>query len=106
MPGERTPTPGTGGIGGVVTGAAALGGPGGAAAVAAGQKVAQKVQAPVDSLDALKDGAAAVRRWVSDRHNWVRVTWFSGGLVCFVVGAVMVAGKPAASAAKVVGALK
>lgn len=45
------------------------------------------------------DGIRAVRRWVSDRHNWIRVGYFLGGAWLFGVGAVMVAGRPASKAA-------
>lgn len=40
----------------------------------------------------------AVRAWISDRHNWVRVAWFGGGIVMFAIGAAMLAGRPAGQA--------
>lgn len=45
-------------------------------------------------------GIGAVRRWVSDRHNWVRVAWTVGGLVLMASGVAVMAGKPAASAVR------
>lgn len=47
-----------------------------------------------DALDAV----VAVRRWISDRHNWARIGWFVGGVAMFTVGAALVA-RPAVEAA-------
>lgn len=55
------------------------------------------VERLVDGLG-VGDGITAVRAWVSDRHNWTRVSWFLSGSLLFGVGAAMIAGKPAASA--------
>lgn len=73
-------------------------GPGGA--VQAGYNAI--TQAPAAVRDAafggLDDAAAAVRGWISNRHNWTRVLWFVGGVICTTVGVAML-GKPAADAA-------
>lgn len=31
---------------------------------------------------------SAARAWMANRHNWVRVGWFVGGLVLMIAGAV------------------
>lgn len=33
------------------------------------------------------DAVVAVRRWISDRHNWVRMGWFAAGLAMIYIGA-------------------
>jgi hypothetical protein len=58
----------------------------------------------VDELGNAEDGLRAVRAWVSDRHNWVRVAWFLGGSLMFSVGVVMLAERPLAKAATTVTA--
>lgn len=50
-------------------------------------------------LGDVADQARAVRAWISNRHNWVRVAWFLSGSVLFAVGAVMVGARPATNAA-------
>lgn len=40
------------------------------------------------------DGITAVRKWISNRHNWTRVAWFAGGSAMFTIGAVMVGERP------------
>lgn len=55
----------------------------------------------------LDDVAAAAHAWISDRHNWVRVMWFAGGVICVAVGVAMLAQRPATEvASKVVPAGK
>lgn len=66
----------------------ALAGAAAAGAVAGARDTIERV---VPDPTGLVDGITAVRAWVSDRHNWVRVAWFSGGVVLFVVGASMLA---------------
>ena len=52
----------------------------------------------------LGQALGAVKRWISDRHNWVRVGWFVGGVVLMVGGVAVMAGKPAVqSTIKTVG---
>lgn len=53
-------------------------------------------------LDAVGENLSAVRRWISDRHNWVRVGWAGVGLAAIVVGGTIMARKSIAAGAKVV----
>lgn len=39
------------------------------------------------------DTVDAVRRWVGDRHNWVRVGWFGAGVVLIVAGVIVIANR-------------
>lgn len=57
------------------------------------------VKEGVDELGGAVDGLRAVRAWISDRHNWLRVAWFLGGSLMFSVGVVMLAERPLAKAA-------
>lgn len=50
-----------------------------------------------DALTDVPDGIRAVRAWISDRHNWVRVAWFLSGAAMFTVGLVMVGQRPLAA---------
>lgn len=50
-------------------------------------------------LSGLDDGITAVRTWISDRHNWVRVGWFAAGGAMLTIGFVMVAERPVMKAA-------
>lgn len=88
------PIPGPGGVAGVVgeIAGAAVGAAGGAVSKIPG----------VDLLGDVADTARAVRAWVSNRHNWVRVSWFVGGTVMFTVGAVMLGERPIANATNAV----
>lgn len=69
------------------------------AAVAAGinptgiDGVLNQATAGVRNVDQVLTAAQA---WVSDRHNWTRVIWFGAGVICFAVGAAMLARGPAA----------
>jgi hypothetical protein len=47
----------------------------------------------------LDNAVTAVRRWTSDRHNWVRVGWFAAGMVLLIGGVSTFAARPAAAAA-------
>lgn len=47
----------------------------------------------------LDDSLTAVRAWISDRHNWVRVSWVVGGVAMFVAGVLMIGGRTAGKAA-------
>jgi len=40
------------------------------------------------------DAVIASRRWLSDRHNWVRVAWVSAGFALVVGGAFVLARRP------------
>jgi hypothetical protein len=85
-PGTRPPKieTGTGPGNALLAGVNALGGPGAVANLN-----------PFSGLDAT---VSAARAWVSDRHNWTRIMWFGGGVVCFAVGVAMLAGRPAGQA--------
>jgi hypothetical protein len=64
-----------------------------------GQAIAglTKVEIPgVDSANALIDGIDATRRWMSDRHNWIRVMWFGAGMI-LMIGGAMIISRPAIS---------
>lgn len=56
-------------------------------------------------LGDITDGVRAIRAWISNRHNWVRVAWFLSGAAMFTVGVVLLGERPieqgAASAAHV-----
>jgi hypothetical protein len=56
----------------------------------------------VTPLGDLSDGLNAIRAWISNRHNWVRVMWFGGGVVMFAIGAAMLARPAAAPVARAV----
>lgn len=79
-----------------------LPGPGGAAVNAAGAAANAATAAATNVLPDLGIGEniTAVRAWISDRHNWVRVMWFGGGVVLFAVGAAMIARPATQSAAQ------
>jgi len=64
----------------------------GANAAASAAKEVQAAVPGADAFEAIANGAGAVRRWVSDRHNWVRVGWFGAGVALMFVGATMIAG--------------
>lgn len=51
----------------------------------------------------LVDGVVAVRRWISDRHNWVRVGWFVAGGLLFYGGIAVLARKQIIGAAQATG---
>jgi hypothetical protein len=53
-------------------------------------------------LGDVTDTVRAVRAWVSNRHNWVRVAWFLSGAAMFTVGVVMVGTRPLEPAVKAV----
>jgi hypothetical protein len=91
-PGTRPPKVPTNlpGIGGAVVG--------GVGVVADAQTAAGQ---QLDDLLGIGSSVAAARAWISDRHNLVRVAWFGGGVICFAIGAAMLA-RPAASAAATV----
>jgi hypothetical protein len=59
------------------------------------EKINNAVKTVTAPLSGLEDSATAVRAWISNRHNWVRVMWFGGGVICFAIGAAMLAGRPA-----------
>lgn len=107
---EPTPTPPRAGPGGVGPGVPDPGvrptldppaGPGtpqtqprtGGAIGAAGEAVGGLLDS-LNPFSDLTDSLSAVRRWVSDRHNWVRVSWVVGGASMFTVGVIMMAGRP------------
>lgn len=50
----------------------------------------------------ITDSVRAVRAWISNRHNWVRVAWFLSGAAMFTVGVVLLGERPAAKAAATV----
>lgn len=50
-------------------------------------------------LSRIEDVATAARRWVSDRHNWVRVGWFAAGSIMITTGVIMLGIGPARAAA-------
>lgn len=68
-------------------------------------KAGDAASALVDSLNPfsnVEDSLTAVRAWVSNRHNWVRVAWVFGGGCMFAAGVIMIGGKPASKAASTV----
>jgi type IV secretory pathway VirB2 component (pilin) len=81
------------------TGAAAAG------VIEGAKQVRQTVTGLLPGADAAAsviDGIVATRRWISDRHNWIRVGWFVSGAVLFYGGAYMIirpATEPLATAA-------
>jgi hypothetical protein len=58
----------------------------------------------VEGAGDVTDAARAVRRWISDRHNWARIGWFAAGVALFTIGAVAVAARPATKAVNAVAA--
>ncbi|MGE5827532.1 MAG: hypothetical protein ACM30G_04105 [Micromonosporaceae bacterium] len=40
------------------------------------------------------DTFVAARRWISDRHNWVRVAWVVSGFVLIATGVAWMARRP------------
>lgn len=44
-----------------------------------------------DAANAVVDAVTAIRRWVSDRHNAVRVAWFVAGYALIIAGAYRIA---------------
>lgn len=83
-----TPTPGA------LAGEAVAG-----TALASGAKKALGAIPGAQELGDITDGVRAVRAWISNRHNWVRVAWFLSGAGMFVVGIVLIGERPAAKAA-------
>lgn len=51
-----------------------------------------------EALVGLGDALDATRRWVSVRHNWVRVGWVAAGATLIAIGAAVLV-KPATRAA-------
>lgn len=70
----------------------------GAAAVVGGLREVKGLIPGADAASAVTDGVTAVRRWVSDRHNWTRVAWFGAGVTLMMIGAGMI-GRPVAQKA-------
>lgn len=58
----------------------------------------------VETADAIADGVSAVRRWIADRHNWIRVIWTVSGFA-LMIGGAMVISRPVARAGKVTSTL-
>lgn len=54
-------------------------------------KVVEGMIPGADAANALIDGVVASRRWMSDRHNWVRVGWTMGGAFLMYMGVLMLA---------------
>lgn len=72
----------------------------GASATATVATGAQKVAGNLGGdLGDITDGVRAVRAWIGNRHNWVRVAWFLSGAAMFTVGLVLIGERPAAQAA-------
>lgn len=44
-----------------------------------------------DEAQVALDAIVAMRRWLSDRHNWTRVVWFGSGVILVLAGAGMLA---------------
>lgn len=66
-----------------------------------GQLVAGKATGVLGGdLGDITDTVRAVRAWVSNRHNWVRVAWFLSGAAMFTVGVVMLGERPLAPVLK------
>jgi hypothetical protein len=56
-----------------------------------------------DAAGSLLDVLVATRRWVSVRHNWVRVAWTVTGVALMWAGALMVIKPEISSAVQAVG---
>lgn len=48
----------------------------------------------VGELAGVVDSLAAARRWMGDRHNWIRVLWVMSGFAFVVTGVTWMARKP------------
>lgn len=68
--------------------------PTGAAIVGQGAQALKTAQGTITDITG---ALTATRRWVSDRHNWVRVAWTVSGLVMIYVGVVVLARRPIAA---------
>ena len=69
------------------------------AGAAAGDMLGRIIVTPsiipgVGELAGLADTVTAARRWVSDRHNWVRVSWVGLGVFLVAAGVIWMARKP------------
>jgi len=84
----RTPDPGVGA--GIAQAANNVGTIIGAVADAVTRPVTSVAGDVAAGLGDVTDGVRAVRRWVSDRHSWVRVAYVVAGGLMFAVGVVMV----------------
>lgn len=51
-------------------------------------------------VNALIDGITATRRWMADRHNWIRIGWWAAGSACIYIGVGILARKPIAGVVK------
>lgn len=51
----------------------------------------------VDELHAIGDALSAVKGWISNRHNLVRIGWFVAGYAMIIAGLVILT-KPAVDA--------
>lgn len=72
----------------------------GATATAAVAGAASKASGVLGGdLGDITDGVRAIRAWVSNRHNWVRVAWFLSGAAMFTVGVVLLGERPVAQGA-------
>lgn len=73
-----------------------------AAALGAGAKLVDKVPGAA-ALGDLTDSVRAVRAWISNRHNWVRVGWFLSGAAMFTIGLVLIGERPIGKVAGAAG---
>jgi hypothetical protein len=64
-------------------------------ALGQGQKVATGLTGGVGGVTAAVDSIVATRRWIGDRHNWLRVAWFMAGSGLLMVGLTILVRKPA-----------
>lgn len=51
-----------------------------------------------DTANAVVDAVEAMRRWIGERHNWVRLGWFAAGLAMIYIGGAALA-RPAVTSA-------
>jgi hypothetical protein len=82
---------------------------GGAVGIGAAQAKKAKEEIPglvpgADAANAVIDGVTAARRWISDRHNLIRIAWFGSGVVLIIAGAVIIS-RPIQNAGKVTSTL-
>lgn len=59
------------------------------AAGEAGETISDAAEGPLDAIGALGDYAGAVKDWLGDRHNTVRIIWGMAGLSLVVLGVVL-----------------
>jgi hypothetical protein len=75
-----------------------------AGALAGGVKTVTGLIPGADAANAILDATTAARRWMGDRHNWVRVGWVVAGFALVAIGASILVRKPIGQAGAAVNA--